>query len=435
MKKIVKKRKNKPASKTKLQKKKKLRNKRKIISKKDKPNCDAAIEANNNENKSEETRSIKRLIRTIFNVRESKRQLSFLGIDFKTTSLDINEELFKSCFKKLVEIDKLINEKNIDHKNRKDKLFDLSKEYYQLLPHSFPYPDYGMYLINDISKIQREICLLELIKSYNELDIKFQKIKNKIKELNIKEGKEKENETELNNSIYLNDSINLSMNNIENISEEELHRRNIISDAFFEKALSQFDYTINLLDRNSYDFQVIDGYLNLYSKKKGGPYPSLILAELFQLKKKNEENNPKNTFYWYGCEITHFYSILRQGFRCPNKEAPKNAFSYGKGILLSQNAYSQIPKCLSKNSTIYLFICSVNGMKAKTVHLHHKNYPEHLKENYNSIKIKRRIMMPSGDEECEDVSNEDRPYITSEDFIIYKPSLIQIHYIAKVEIP
>ena len=78
----------------------------------------------------------------------------------------------------------------------------------------------------------------------------------------------------------------MSINNNENISEVDQSRKNIISDAFFEQALSQFDYTINLLDRDSDDFHVIYGYLNLYSKKKGGPYPSLILAELFQLKKK-----------------------------------------------------------------------------------------------------------------------------------------------------
>ena len=208
MKKIVKKSKNQPASKTKMQKKKELRNKRKIISKLEKSNQDKAVEENNLENKSEEIISIKKLIRTIFNVREAKRQLSFLGIDLKTTSLNINDKLFESCFKKLVEIDKLINDKKIDHKTKKDRFFDLTKQYYKLLPHSFPYPDYGMYLINDIDKIQREICLLELIKSYNELDIKFQKIKNKIKELNLKE------ENELNNSISLNDSINLSVNNI-----------------------------------------------------------------------------------------------------------------------------------------------------------------------------------------------------------------------------
>ena len=39
-------------------------------------------------------------------------QEATIGIDFKTTSLDINEELFKSCFEKLVEIDKLIKTSN-----------------------------------------------------------------------------------------------------------------------------------------------------------------------------------------------------------------------------------------------------------------------------------------------------------------------------------
>ena len=164
MKKIVKKSKNQPASKTKMQKKKELRNKRKIISKTEKSNQDKATEENNIENNPEEIISIKKLIRTIFNVREAKRQLSFLGIDLKTNSLNINDKLFESCFKKLVEIDKLNNDKKIEHKTKKDKLFDLTKEYYKLLPHSFPYPDYGMYLINDIDKNKRKICLLELNK-------------------------------------------------------------------------------------------------------------------------------------------------------------------------------------------------------------------------------------------------------------------------------
>ena len=49
--------------------------------------------------------------------------------------------------------------------------------------------------------------------------------------------------------------------------------------------------------------------------------------------------------------------------------------------------------------------------------------------------IKRKIMMPSENDDSEDISSEEKSYIISEDFIVYKPSLIQIHYIAKVEIP
>lgn len=423
MKKIIKKSKNKPASNSKKEKKKILRNKRKIKSKKSKTNQKISILEKNIENNQEDIISIKRLIRTIFNIREARRQLCFLGIDLKNSSLKINDNFFKACCNKLEEIDKVINNKD-NHKVKKEKFFELTKQYYKIFPHSFPFPDYSMYLINDINKIKREICLLELVKSYDELGAKFQKIK--------KESSNKE-ENELNNSMNLNDSINLSINNMENASEEEQHHT-IISDKFFEKAVSQFNYNITLVDKNNDDFIEIDNYLNLFSTKNGGPYPPLELIELFQLKKIGDENKTKNSFYWYGCEITHFYSILRYGFRNPIKEAPKNAFIYGKGILLSQNAYSQIQKCLPKNNIVYLFICTVDNLKAKTVHLHHKNYPEELKKEFNSIRIKTKILKLSDDSSEED-SNDDKSYINSEDYIIYNPSSIRIHFIAKIQIP
>ena len=105
-------------------------------------------------------------MRTIFNAREARRQLKFLGIDFKSISSKVDDTYIKSCCDILNQIDKTINSKNYDHRKKKDIFFELTKEYYRLMPHIFPFPDYSMYLINDIEKIKREICLLELTKSY-----------------------------------------------------------------------------------------------------------------------------------------------------------------------------------------------------------------------------------------------------------------------------
>lgn len=370
------------------------------------------------ENSSEDNKYIKSLIRTIFNLREARRQLKFLGIDIKSFPSSFNDELFKSCCIILNQIDKIINSEEMNHKSKKDKFFQLTKEYYRLIPHIFPFPEYNIYIINDIEKIKREICLLELTKSYFELENAFQKIKNNIEEND-------------NNSMNLNDSnINLSVNNAENLPEEP---HGTISNFFFEKALSEFDFTISYIKKDSEKYEEIENYVNSFSTLKGGPYPPLVLLQLFKISKKGEKIDQGNLL-WYGCEIPHFYSILKNGLRLPFKEAPKNAFDYGKGILLSDNPYRQIQKCLPKNSIVYLFICNVAFIKQKRVHLHHKNYPEKLKKEFNSVSIRHKITLPNNDKSDINYSNED-DYTNSYDLIFYDTSLVKLCYIVKLQIP
>ena len=417
MKRISKKNNNKGANKKKCQTKKE---KRKILRAKhrkkkadEKNNID--FEANN-ANKNEDINKKKSLIRTIFNLREAKRQLLFLGIDIKNIPSKLNDELYKSCCEILSEIDKIMNSKKINHKKKKDKYFNLSKEYYKLIPHTFPFPDYNMYLINDISKIQRELWLLELIKSYSQLETVFETIKN---------NKE---ENDLNNSVNLNDSINQSVNNIENPIEEEHHVN--ISNSFFEKALTEFDFSIDLISHSDKKYKEINQFLEAFSTKGAGPFPPLELIDLFKLSREDDKSKEVNLL-WYGCEIPHFYSILKNGFRLPFKEAPKNAYIYGKGIQFSDNPYKQLQKCLPKNSIAYLFICTTDNLNLKFIHLHHKDYPEKLDKKFNTVTIRNKIKMSFEDSDEESNDKPTHYY----DFIIYNPSLVKISYIAKIKIP
>ena len=408
---------NKSAHKSKTQKKRETRKKLKGKSKKKK-----LINSNSKENsiifeeekivnKSEDIKSIKSLIRDIFNLREMKRQLSFLGIDYKNISVN-DTSFFKSCFEILNKIDKTINSEEINHKNKKDIYFNLTKEYYKLVPHTFPFPDYNLFIINNSNKIKREICLLELIKSYSELEKTFSKIKNSKEEYEI---------NSLNNS--LNDSIN-----IENIPEEG-HTN--ISNYFYEKALSEFDYKIKVVKEDSKKYREIKDSMYTYStENENGVYPPLKLLEVYSLTKENEKINERNLL-WYGCEIIHFYSILKNGLRLPFDEAPVNAFPYGKGILLSDGIYNQIQKCLPKNNIAYFFLCNVENLKSKRVHSEHYDFPEKLKKKYNSVILRTKIKLPPFDNPNE----EENDYINSYDFIFYDLSLIEICYIVKVEFP
>ncbi len=416
MKKIVKKRQT--ASKKHNEKKKSKRNslraQKKISSKEEKieKKKEETIQIKTNDktsNKSEGLKNIKDLIRNIFNVKEARRQLLFLGIDYKNLPKDINKEVFKKCCEILRKIDENINSNTIDHKTKKDIFFELSKEYYQIIPHIFPLPDYNLYLINDIEKIKREICLLEIIKSFSELEKAFNGIKYSKEENGI--------------------------NNKENIHEH--HSK--ISDSFFKKALSEFELTFDYINRNTKEFEEIEKLVNLYStqsknkNKTKGPFPPLELLELFRINKESEKFDEKNikmkNLLWYGCEMIHFYSILKNNsLRLPIKYAPRNAFSYGKGILISDNIYSQIQKCLPINNIVYLFVCSVESLQhCKKVHIEHKEYPKHLSSEFNSVMRVDKIKVS--------LNEESTDYIHTYSFIYYDPSLIKLEYIAKLKIP
>ena len=413
MKKVIKK--NKKAHKTKKEKKKEMR-KKEIVKEKqknkiNKKNNNAIIKEKEN---IEDKNKIKGLLRDIFKIREAKRQLAFVGIDYKNILLDKKEELFKKGCDLLNSIDEIINSNKMDHKSKKDKYFQLSKEYYKLIPHTFPFPDYNLYLINNIEKIKREICLLELIKSYSELEKTFNRIRNEKEENDL-------------NSMNLNDSLNISVNNLENIPEGE--HQSSISNNFYEKALLEFNYKINVVHEGD-EYNKIKYLIDSYSTEYGGPFPPLKVLEIFSLKDSCEEINT-DILYFYGCEIIHFYSILKNGLRLPMKAAPKNAFSYGKGILLSDNPFDQIQKCLPKNNIVYLFICKVDKFSAKRVHIPHKNYPERLDKKYDSVLLKTRFNFP-----VEDSSDENsKDHMHSYNFILYHPSLAKLCYIVKVEIP
>ena len=414
MKKIIKK--TKSAHKTKIEKKKEIRKKE---SAKAKPNNKIDTKKMNTiikgKDKIEDKNKIKSLIRAIFNIREAKRQLNFVGIDYKNISLNNNDELFTKSCDILKKIDEIIESKDMNHKSKKDKFFQLSKEYYKLIPHTFPFPDYNLYLINNIEKIKREICLLELIKSCSDLEKTYNKIRTE----------KEENDA---NSVNLNESLNISINNLENVPEGEYHSS--ISNYFYEKALLEFNYPITVLQYKSDEYNEVEQLINAYSTIFGGPFPPLKVLEIFCLNDSNKKINT-DTLYFFGCEIIHFYSILKNGLRLPLKKAPKNVFTYGKGILLSDNPFDQIQKCLPKNNTVYLFICKVDKFKAKKVHISHKNYPEKLDKEFNSIVLKKKLQLPPNDSSDENSSG----YMLSFNFILYDPSLVELYYIVKVQIP
>lgn len=420
MKKVIKKIKNRPAHRKKLIKKRVKRNnvKDKKISLKEglmKTKEDKVILNISNPDK-----SLKSLVRDIFNLREARRQINFLGVDVKNISRHIGNHFIEKCAKKLNKIGNIIDNKKIEHKS--GKYFNLSKEYNELIPHNFTFRTIDEFLINNKEKIKKEIRLLELLKSYNELRRKDYYIRslNRSKEEDIKD----------NISIAQNESLNMSMNNIEKSVEGENHVN--ISDFYYEKALYETNYIFEVMKRESEEFQKIKKFLYRYSTENLCPYKKLELLELYKLRDRDSNFKEYEYLFWLGCETPHLYSILRHGLRFPMKLESSKIYNYGPGIMISHNPYAQLQYCIARNNIAYLFIVGNNGLKSKKVHMVHPNYPEKLKKDYDSVYIEHKIKL------IESFIGEDEKrydYDSYCDYIVYNLDKIKLVYLAKIEIP
>lgn len=359
--------------------------------------------------------NLKRLIRDIYNVREARRQINFLGVDVKNVSRHIGEKFIDECQKKLNKIYKIMTNKELSDNKKSKKYFDLSKSYNRMLPHNFYLPSLDLFLINNESKIKKEIRILELLKSFRELRNKDNEIKEAINQVD-------------NNSVNLNESANMSVNNLEKSVEEENHQ--IISYSYYEKALYGTKYLFYLVDEQSKEFERIKSFMLRFSDKYMCTYPKLKLLQLYRLTKKEEHFKEYECLYWYGCETPHFYSILRHGLRFPITLESNNIYKYGKGILISHNPYTQLKYCTTRYDIAYLFVCGNSGLKSKVIHHYHPEYPKNLNEKYDSICIEHKIRLK--EIENEDYSNKWDSYC---DYVVYDLSKINLLYIAKILIP
>ena len=417
MKKVIKKIKHKPAQRKKFQKKRKIRQNKKDKNLLLKEGLKKTKEDKVLVNLSEPVKNLKSLIRDIFNLREARRQINFLGVDVKCISEHINRDFVEKCTEKLNDICEIIKNTKLGHKSKKDKYFNLSVEYNRLIPHHYPIINIDNFLINNETKIKKELRILELLLSYREL---------RNKDYTIRE----ELYNEDNNSINLNDSLNLSVNNNEKSVEEENHVN--ISTAYYKKALNETDYVFTLIEENTEEFEKIKKFLYRYSEKNKCTYPKLNLLQLYRLNNKDQGFKEYENLYWYGCETPHLYSILRHGIRFPIKIKENNIYNFGNGIMISHNPYTQLQYCLPRNNIAYLFVCGNDGLKSKKVHQNHPNYPRHLDKSFDSVYIEHKIKVSLDEDNSEDFNMRYDVYC---DYIVYDKHKINLLYLAKIEIP
>ena len=362
------------------------------------------IDKKDNDKKDDIPKSILKLLKLIFDLKEAKRFLLFIGIDINSLSINqFTNELFIKALNKLKEIEKIILSNKSSHFKSK-KLYELTKEYNRIIPHIYHAYNINSFSIDSNFKLQKEIVDLDLIKSVSELDeqakkCNYPKYKNFSSSINRKQIKEK------------NDIL------------------------FYKNLLDSLIYNINIVDDSKSDYRDIKEYLNLYYKEsKNKNYPKLSLKRIYRLTKKGNsevKNKDSNLLLWYGCQIPQIYSILKNGFELPAKEAPDSSYIYGKGIMLSQNAFEQAQKCITRNNTALLLGCSVDIQNADEVN-DVTNFELFLKNKRNSsiIRLSRHFYKNIYDEEKKLES-----FFTYYNYMVYDLSMINISYLVMYKAP
>ena len=367
-----------------------------------KMNAQEKVEKDKNE---DIPKHVLKLLKLIFDIKEAKKFLSFIGIDINSLPVNhFSNQLFIKALNKLKEIDKTISSSR-SNKFKNKKLFDLTKEYNRIIPHIYHIYNINTFLIDTNLKVQKEIVDLDLIKSVCELD-------DQTKNFNYPNYK----------------NFDSALSKRQNKEKQEL--------LFYKNLLDSLPYNISIVDDSKTDYKDIKEYLNLYYKEsKNDNYPKLSLKRLYRLTKKqnsemkNKDNN--NLLLWFGCQIPQVYSILKNGFKLPAKEAPDGSFVYGKGIMLSQNAFEQAQKCATRNGTALLLGCSVDIQNADEVN-DVTNFELLLKNKRDSsiIRLSRHFYKNIFDEEKKVES-----FFTYYNYMVYDLSMINISYIAMYKAP
>ena len=346
--------------------------------------------------------SILKLLKLIFDIKEAKKFLSFIGIDIN--SLPVNQftnELFIKALNKLNEIEKVIlSSKSSSFK--KKKLFDLTKEYNRIIPHMYQVYNINSFMIDTNFKVQKQIVDLDLIKSVSVLDDQTK-------------------------------NFNFPKYNTFDSSKKRKQLKKKQKLLFYKNLLDSLLYNISVIDESNPDYKNIMEYLNLYQTESKN-FPKLNLQKLYRLTKKGsvEKNNKDNNLIlWYGCQIPEIYSILKNGFELPAKEAPDSSYIYGKGIMLSQNAFEQAQKCLTRRGKAFLLGCSVDIQNADEIN-DVTNFELILKNKRERsvIRLSRNFYKNIFGSEKKSES-----YFIYHNYMVYDLSMIKISYIVMYKVP
>jgi hypothetical protein len=252
-------------------------------------------------------------------------------------------------------------------------------------------------------------------------------------------------------------NINKHRNYIKIIRDSQVSSRILMGASQNEKIMNPIDYcyfsiktNIKLLERNTEEFNILNHYFNQsLSFKK--------ILKIFKIQRKDEldsfkkyENSNSRYLLWHGSSFSNFLGILNEGLRIAPIEANHSGQMFGAGIYFADTAVKSFGYCDRHDFRSYLFLAEVHlGTPHTIMGNHNATYKSYPIENTDST-IGRGVSGPKNDEylytndgiripfgkmesyEYKNISNNDKPTLRYNEFIVYSKDQVKLKYILEV---
>jgi poly [ADP-ribose] polymerase len=295
---------------------------------------------------------IQNLIKLICDVGTMKKSMISMNFDIKKVPLgQLKKVTLDKAASVLTKLEKVIKEGG----NNRNKIVDLSNQFYTLVPHYFGYM--APPAISDINLLQKKYDMLE--------DLGFMQVASSV----IREA-----------------SKNHSQNPI-------------------DAKYTALNTTLTPLSKKSLVYkQIVENV-----KQTHGPTHTeykLQVSDIFEIFKQDDEdefegyadNIDNNRLLWHGSRITNWFGILSQGLQIAPPSAPVTGYMFGKGLYFADMVSKSTNYCHASKSFPegIALLCEV--ALGTPMELTEAKYIESLNKKYHSVKGVGKTMPDPADE-------------------------------------
>ena len=233
--------------------------------------------------KSKLPKRIQNLMKFIFDMNLIEKNMIKVGYDPKKLPLGkLSKDTIYKGFSTLKDI-----EKELQNKNSREKLSQLSSEFFRFIPHDFKYENVGKFVINTKEKLKDKLALVYSLKE-----------------------------------IQIASEIARSLK-----SKDSLHSHDI--------KYNNLKWKIEPLSPKSKEYKTLSEAIDIDHSSTNSF--KVTIQEIFKIWREGESEKFKSeignkTLLWHGSNFVNWGGILSQGLRIAPPEAPTWGFMFGKGV-------------------------------------------------------------------------------------------------------
>jgi poly [ADP-ribose] polymerase len=347
-----------------------------------------------NDKKSKLVPEVQELLKFIFDMKQIEKSIVKVGYNVKKLPLGkLSKQTIKNGYLVLKKIDEALKAKKPD----KNKLSELSSEFYRYIPHDFKFEKMSKFILDTKEKLKDKLTLVETL-------------------ADIQITAEITNEAE---------------------DQEDLNEL----DAKYKK----LNCSIDPLDKNSKEYKTLlkAAVIDHQSTRS----PSINVLDIFKINRSSEPKKFKKDIgnrklLWHGSTFSNWGGILSQGLRIAPPEAPACGYAFGKGVYFADvlNKSSGYTRYHSSNNIGLLTLADVALGKTNDVtncdsSITLSNLPKGTRSTHGLGRLEPngKVKWEGSELQTGPIKSSTKGWLGFSEFIIYDVDQIQMKYLFKVK--